>query len=234
MSHRNSLIAIGLVAVLVVGTAGPVAAHDWQTEVEQGDMVLGVNSAPETPIAGMETEFSGSITDTAAAEGEANRTDWGGVTNKQAEVHVNGPDGIHDHLSAHVPEDDSHFHFAYLFPEAGTYTITLVVQIDGTEYAFEFQREVEMLPARAEGETVEGIRENVTELQGQVDELQQQNDELRQQNAELQAQVEELSEEQSAHNAESAESGLVPAGAVPAILFGLLTAVGGFVAGRRR
>lgn len=199
MSHSNTLIVIAVVTMLILGGTGVATAHSWQTEVEQGDVVLGVNTAPEDPIAGMETEFSASITDNSADEGQENRTDWGGVTNKEVEVHINGPT-VHDHVTTHIPEDDSHFHFAYVFPEAGTYTITVVTTIDGDEYALEFEREVGMLPARAEGETVDNIDGNVAELQQQVDDLGEQVETLQQQNDDLKMQLEE-------HTQKEAETG---------------------------
>ncbi|WP_265111586.1 hypothetical protein [Halosolutus halophilus] len=169
MSHRKPLLAIGLVAVLLVGSISPVTAHSWQTEVEQGDLKLGVSSTPAEPIAGMETEFSGAITDT---EAEA------GVTGAEAEVHINGPGDVHDHVTVHVPDDDPHFHFAYTFPDEGTYTITVVTEIDGQEYAFEFQRDVGLIPAEATGERMDQIDEDVSELQQSIDELQKQNENL--------------------------------------------------------
>ncbi len=75
MSHRNQLLAIAIVTAVIIGATTAVTAHDWQNEVEQGEMVLGVSTSPGTPIAGLETEFSGSITDNAAEAGQANRTD---------------------------------------------------------------------------------------------------------------------------------------------------------------
>lgn len=162
MSHRKTLLAIGLVAMLLVGSVGPVAAHSWQTEVEQGDMKLGVSSTPEEPIAGMETEFSGAITDTAAEEG---------ITGAEAEVHINGPGDVHDHVTVHIPDDDPHFHFAYTFPDAGAYTMTVVTEIDGQECAFEFQRDVGLIPTEATGERMDQIDENVSELQQSIDDL---------------------------------------------------------------
>lgn len=229
MLHRKTLLVIGVVTMLVIGGSGLAAAHDWQTEVEQGDKVLGVNSAPEDPIAGMETEFSGSITDNAAAEGQDNRTSWGGVTNKELEVHINGPGEIHDHVTTHVPEDDSHFHFGYVFPEPGEYSITIVTTIDGEEYAFEFQRTVSLLPARAEGEMVENIGANVTALQEQVDELNGQVDELNGQIDELNGQVDEL----NAQDDETDDGSTPLTGLGLAIGLAGLAIVGGFFVGRR-
>ena len=233
MSYRNPLIVIAVVAMLVIGGTGVATAHDWQTEVEQGDMVIGVNTAPEEPIAGMETEFSASITDNAAEEGQANRTDWGGVTNNEVEVHINGPDGIHEHVTTHIPEDDSHFHFAYVFPEPGEYTITVVTTIDGDEYAFEFQRTVNMLPARAEGETVDNINESVTDLQQQVDGLNDQVNELQEQNEQLQTQLEESNQEATAESGSNDDSDTSLAGFGLTASVGIVAIAGGFLAGRR-
>jgi len=169
MSYRKPMLAVALAAALLVSSVAPAAAHSWQTEVEQGDMKLGVSSTPEKPIAGMETEFSGAISNTAAEEG---------VTGVEAEVHINGPGDVHDHVTVQIAEDDPHFHFAYTFPEAGNYTMTVVTEINGQEYAFEFQRDVGLIPAEATGEEINQINENVSELQQSVDDLQEQNDEL--------------------------------------------------------
>jgi PGF-CTERM protein len=215
MRHRSKLLVIGLMAVLVVGGTGLAAAHSWQTEVEQDDKVLGINSAPEDPVAGMETEFSGSITDNAAEEGQESRTDYGGVTNKSLEVHINGPGHVHDHVTAEVPEDDSHFGFSYVFPEPGNYTMTVVAMIDGEEYAFEFTREVGMIPTRAEGEVVENITQNtesidqqVQDLHTEIDDLNDKIDEIKNQNQQLSSQHDEAGDASSDDEEEQTSSGL--------------------------
>ena len=223
-SHRNLLVVIAVAAMLIIAGTGIASAHSWQTEVEQGDMTLGVSTTPEEPVAGMQTDFSASITDAAAEEGQANRTSYGGVTNKEVAVHVNGPDDIHDHFTAEIPEDDSHISATYMFPEAGQYTLTMVVPIDGEEYAFEFQRNVTMIPSRAEGEKVESITESVNELQQQNEELSSQVDELHEQNDQLQTQLEESNQDDSDES---------PIGAGLTVGIGLVAIAGGFVVGRR-
>lgn len=196
MSRSMALTAIIAVGILLVGAVGPVTAHDWQVTVSQGPMELGVSSTPETPVAGMSAEFSARIADDDI-EGDEDRLSWGGVTNRSVEVHIRGPDGIHDHVSAHIPEDDAHFHWSYVFPAEGTYTITLVTQIEGEEYAFEFQRNVTLLPAEATGEEMEHLSEDVHEVNenvqatnDKVESLQSQVNELNQQVETLQGQLE--------------------------------------------
>lgn len=174
MSHHKTLAALAIVGILLVGAAGPVAAHSWQTTVTQGQMELGISSSPETPVAGMVTEFSARISDSEAVEGQANRTSYGSVTNKTVEVHIRGPDGYHDHLETSIPEDDSHFGFSYLFPTDGNYSIAVVTTIDGEEYAFQFTRAVMLMPADAQGEKVEHLHDEVESLSSQVDELEAQ------------------------------------------------------------
>lgn len=240
MTHRKPLIAIGLAAVLLVAAVGPAAAHSWQTEVTTGDMDLGVSSTPETPIAGMETKFAGSITDNGTFEGEANRTDYGGVTNKDAEVHIKGPGHIHDHVGMEIPENDSHFHFDYIFPEPGTYTITVVTTIEGQEHAFEFEREVKAIPADARGETVDNIEENVSHMHEAVEDLQSQVESLEQQNQQLESQLGDHAEQSGAsvedqHDDENQESASKAAGPGFGIAVGLaaVTALVAFVVGKR-
>lgn len=236
MSHRNQLIVIAVVAMLVIGGTGLATAHSWQTEVEQGEMELGISSTPETPVAGMEAEFSGRIMDNGSIEGEDDRLSWGGVTNKSVEVHINGPGDTHDHVTTDVPEDDAHFQFGYRFPEAGTYTITVVTTIEGTEYAFEFQRDVRLLPARAEGETVENTNENVSELRNDVAEMQDQMNTIEQQNEDLKTEIQNLKEaqEQSGHDdgTQEATSSSAPGFGFMAVLLALVGGVA-FVVGRR-
>lgn len=169
MSSRHALGALVVTAMLLAGVAGTSTAHSWQTEVAVGDMELGVSSSPETPVAGLVTEFDARIKDTAATEGEANRTSSGSVLNKHVEVHVRGPDGYHDHTTASIPEDDAHFHFSYLFPTGGTYSIAVVTEIEGEEYAFEFARDVMLLPADAQGEDIDALSSDVSHVHEEVE-----------------------------------------------------------------
>lgn len=171
MSRITAVLLITLAIVVLVGTAGLVAGHSWQTTVTQGDMELGVNTNPVSPVAGLETEVSGSITDTDS-DGEApNRTEWGGVVDKEIEVHINGPNDIHDHTEVEIPEDDSHFHFAYQFPDEGLYTLTFETTIDGEEYAFEVEREVTLMPSEASGDEIASLQDDIDELQDSIEEL---------------------------------------------------------------
>lgn len=232
MSHGKPILAIGLVGILLIGGVAPAAAHDWQTTVTQGEMELGISSSPGTPVAGMQAEFSGRILDNGSVEGEENRLSWGGVTNKEVAVHINGPEGIHDHVTAEVPEDDAHFHFAYTFPEEGTYTITVVTTIEGDEYAFEFERDVRLLPARAEGETVQNTNENVTELRTQVDEMDSQMDTLEQQNAELKQELQDLKAAQSENDDDGSANASAPGFGLVAALVALVAGVA-YLAGKR-
>lgn len=242
MSHSKTILTVALVGMLLIGTVAPVAAHSWQTNVTQGEMELGISSTPETPVAGMEAEFSGRIMDNGSIEGEDERLSWGGVTNKTVEVHINGPGDVHDHVKTEVPEDDAHFQFGYRFPEAGTYTITVVTTIEGDEYAFEFQRDVRLLPARAEGETVDNINENVSdlsndvaEMQDKMDTIEQQNEELKQQNAELKTEIQDLkaAQEQSEQDGnQEASIANAPGFGFMAVLVFLVGGVA-FVIGRR-
>ena len=133
MSYRHLLGTLIVTAMLLTGLAGTATAHSWQTEVAVGQMELGVSSSPETPVAGMTTEFSARISDSEAVEGQANRTSYGSVTNKEVEVHIRGPNDYHDHLSTEIPEDDSHFGFSYLFPTGGEYSLAVVTTIGGEE-----------------------------------------------------------------------------------------------------
>lgn len=233
MPSRKPLIAVALTVILLVGGVGQVTAHDWQTTVTTGEMELGLSTTPEEPLAGMSTEFSARIKDTGSYEGEANRTSWGGVTNQAVEVHIKGPNGIHDHIATHIPEDGAHFHFAYTFPEAGTYTITVVTTIQGEEHAFQFQKEVGLLPAEATGEEVERIDENVSALRSEVDQLQSQVDTLQQQNRELKAELEELNESQAEAGTHEETSSGSDLGSGLAVAAGGIVAAGAFVAGRR-
>lgn len=238
---RNSIVVL-VVAVLVASMVAPVAAHGWQTEVKQGDFELGVSSTPEEPVAGMNTEFAARIADDTPADSE-NRLDWGGVTNTTVEVHINGPGDIHDHVKAEIPEDDAHFHFNYIFPEGGTYTITVVAELEGEEYAFEFQRDVMLLPAKATGEemeqlssdvetvnqNVESTNQNVQELQEEVETLQDQVDTLQGQIDTLQQQLEsdgEAAEQQDSEPINAPGFGVIAA---------LIAALGAaFLVGNRR
>lgn len=232
MTLATRLVVLALVAVLLVGAAGPAAAHGWQTTVTQGPMELGVSSSPETPVAGMETEFAARIADSDVAEGEANRLDWGGVVDTQVEVHIRGPDGYHDHVTATVPEDDAHFHFTYVFPEGGTYSIAVVTELEGEEYAFEFTKNVTLLPARATGAEMEHLSEDVHAVGEDVDTVKGDVSALKTQVADLQAQLDRMEQAQMDAEEESADVAQAPGfGATAAIA--ALVAVLAFAVGRR-
>lgn len=170
MSRITQLLAIALTGLLLVGTAGPALAHGWQTTVTVGDMELGVSSTPEDPIAGFETEFSARLSDETPGDAE-NRLDWGGVTNKTVEVHINGPGHVHDHTKATIPEDDAHFTWNYRFPTAGEYTMTVVAELEGEEYAFEFTRNVSLLPTEPRGAVTENHTDNVSAISENVEHM---------------------------------------------------------------
>lgn len=176
MARTTAALTVMIALVVLVGTAGIVAGHSWQTTVSQGDLELGVNTNPATPVAGLETEVSASLTDTASDGSAPDRTDWGGVTNKTVEVHINGPNDLHDHVETSIPEDDSHFHFSYQFPEAGQYTLTFETTVDGEDYAFQIQRNVTLMPSEATGEEMAALQDDVDELQSDIDELSNQVD----------------------------------------------------------
>lgn len=233
MAHSKTLAALAIVGILLVGVVGPAAAHGWQTTVTQGPMELGVSSSPETPVAGMETEFAARIADDDPA-GDEDRLDWGGVTNKEVEIHVRGPDEYHDHVTVEIPEDDAHFHWTYVFPTEGTYSIAVVTELEGEEYAFQFQKNVTLLPAEATGEEMEhlsedvhAVNENVEETNEKVDSLQTQVDELESQLDTLQSQL----EAQQSNNQDSTAQ--APGFTVTAALMALAALVA-FAVGRRR
>lgn len=171
MSRKSTILMIGLTIMVLAGTAGLVAGHSWQTSVSQGDMELGVNTNPAEPVAGLETEVSATITDTQSDGTAPDRTEYGGVTDKVVEVHINGPDGLHDHTEVEIPEDDSHFGFAYQFPKEGLYTLTFQTTIDGEEYAFEVEREVTLMPSDASGEEIASLQEDIDALQASIEDL---------------------------------------------------------------
>jgi hypothetical protein len=255
MVSRKPIVAIALVSVLLLGAVGPVAAHSWQTTVTQGPMELGVSSSPETPVAGMQAEFSARIAD-ENPEGDEDRLDWGGVTNRTVEVHIRGPDGYHDHVTAEIPEDDAHFHWTYMFPTEGNYSIAVVTEIEGQEYAFQFQRNVALLPAKATGEemehlsedvhavneNVESVGEDVEATNEKVESLQTQVDDLESQVESLQTQIEDVessshndeveNQESNSHEEENAAAALGPGFGVTAA-FMAVAAIVAFVAGRR-
>lgn len=191
---RNSTLAVLLaVGLVLVGGVGTATAHEWQTTVTQGPMELGISATPETPKAGMTTEFAGRIAD-SDYEGDANRTSWGGVVNAAVEVHIRGPDGYHDHVRTAIPEDGAHFHFSYVFPEPGNYSVAVVTQLEGQEYAFQFDVQVTLLPARADGERMDHLSEEVHAVNEKVDaieDLEAKVDTLQSQVETLQATVEE-------------------------------------------
>ncbi|MDH5020906.1 hypothetical protein [Halobacterium rubrum] len=216
---------------MLLAAVGPASAHGWQTTVEQGPMELGVSSSPATPVGGLQTEFSARIADNDAA-GDEDRLDWGGVTNQTVEVHIRGPNDFHDHVKTQIPEDDAHFEWTYMFPDEGTYTMAVVTELEGEEYAFEFQRNVSLIPTEAKGERVEhlseevhGVNENVDSVGEDVSSVQTQVDDLQTQVDELQTELEDTRE------AEASNSGFPGTGisaAVVAVTGGLA-----FVAGRR-
>jgi hypothetical protein len=228
MVSRKPIVAVALVSMLLIGAVGPVAAHSWQTTVTQGEMELGVSSSPETPVAGMQTDFSARIAD-ESPEGDENRTDFGSVTNRAVEVHIRGPDGYHDHVATEIPEDEAHFAWTYMFPTEGNYTMAVVTEIEGQEYAFEFQREVTLLPAEATGEEMEHMSEEMHGVSEDVGETNEKVDSLQTQVEELQTQLEEQNE--SDHEEESANN-QIPGMGIGAALSAAVGAVA-FVAGRR-
>jgi len=77
------------------------------------------------------------------------------VTNQTVEIHIRGPNEFHDHVKAQFPEDDAHFHWTYMFPDEGTYTMAVVTELEAEE-TFEYTFEVEGVydyyctPARAD------------------------------------------------------------------------------------
>lgn len=223
MVSNKPIVAIALATIILFGAVGPVAAHSWQTTVTQGPMELGVSSSPETPVAGMQTEFSGSISD-ENPDGDENRLDWGGVTNKSVEVHIRGPDGYHDHLETTIPEDDSHFHFTYMFPTDGNYSLALVTEIEDQEYAFEFHRNVTLLPADATGEELEHMSEEIHEMSEDVSDTNEKVDSL-------QAQLQEHETDGDDNESEST-SGELPDMGIGAAVAAVVGAIA-FVAGRR-
>lgn len=186
--------------MVLVGAVAPVAAHEWQTTVTQGPMELGISSSPETPVAGMVTEYSARIQDGEVEEGDPDRLSWGGVTNKTVEVHVNGPGGIHDHVTAEVPADDAHFHFTYLFPTDGSYSLSVVVELEGEEYAFQFQEDVMLLPASASGPEMANLSSSVESVRSDVDSVQGDVEAVESQVSDLQAQVDQLQQELGDHD----------------------------------
>jgi peptidoglycan hydrolase CwlO-like protein len=237
MATRKPILAIAIVVVMLISVVGPAAAHSWQTTVTQGPMELGVSSSPEGPVAGMQAEFSARIMD-EDIEGDDDRLSWGGVTNQSVEVHIRGPDGYHDHVTAEIPEEDAHFHFTYMFPTDGNYTIAVVTELEGEEYAFEFQRTVDLIPAEATGEEMEHMSEEVhhigedtsdtndqvKDVHSKVDSLQGQVDDLNSQVDSLESQLEEQDSTQSSNQ--------LPGMGIGAALAGLVGAVA-FIAGRR-
>jgi hypothetical protein len=238
MVSRKPIVALALIGVLLLAAVGPAAAHGWQTTVEQGPMELGVSSSPEAPVAGMQTEFSARIADNDPA-GDEDRLDWGGVTNQTVEIHIRGPNEFHDHVKAQIPEDDAHFQWTYMFPEEGTYTMAVVTELEGEEYAFEFQRNVSLIPSEAKGEKldhlseeVHGVNENVNSVDDGVGQVQENVDSLQTQVDSLQTQVEDLQTQlEENRQADASESGLPGAG-ISAVIVAVTGALA-FVAGRR-
>ncbi|WP_267643098.1 hypothetical protein [Haloarchaeobius amylolyticus] len=242
MSSKRSLLAIALASMLLLSGIGTVSAHSWQTTVTQGEMELGVSSSPEQPVAGMQAEFSARIMD-ANPEGDADRLDWGGVTNRTVEVHIRGPDGYHDHVKVEIPEDEAHFHWTYMFPEAGNYTIAVVTEIEGNEYAFEFQRTVQLLPAKATGEEVEHMSEELHTVKKGVDSTNSEVKDVNKKVDKLQTQVTELNEQidslekkldaqEEAKSQDDAANAQLPGMGVVAALTAL-AGIGAFALGRR-
>lgn len=236
MSHYKALAAIIAVGILLVGAVGPVTAHDWQDNVSVGPMELGVSSTPETPVAGMQAEFSARIAD-EDIDGDEDRLSWGGVTNRSVEIHIRGPDGLHDHVTANVPQDDAHFHWSYVFPAEGTYSLTVVTEIEGEEYAFEFQKNVTLLPAEATGEEMDHLSEDVHEVNENVEATNERVESLQAQVDDLESQVEALHSQIEAQESDSNDDGTAKAQApgltVTAALMAL-AAIVAFAVGRRR
>ncbi|WP_416840050.1 hypothetical protein [Haloferax sp. DFSO52] len=231
MRSKRQLLSVMLIGMLLLGGVGSVSAHSWQTTVTQGPMELGVSSSPEEPVAGMQAEFSARIKD-ANPEGDADRLDWGGVTNRTAEVHIRGPDGYHDHVKVEIPEDEAHLHWTYMFPEAGNYSIAVVTEIEGQEYAFQFQRNVTLLPAKATGEEIEHMSEEVHSVEKNVKQTNDKVDKLQSQVKQLNTQVDELQNQIEAQNEAEASNAQLPGmGVVTALL--AFVGVGAFVIGRR-
>lgn len=230
MSHRHLLGALIVSVMLVAGMTGTAAAHSWQTEVTVGQMELGISSSPETPVAGMTTEFSARIADSEAVEGQANRTSYGSVTNKHVEVHIRGPNDYHDHVATSIPEDDSHFSFSYLFPTGGEYSLAVVTTIDGEEYAFQFTRDVMLLPADAQGEQLDAVASDVSHVHEEVETTNERLDALSSQVDELESQLE--SHDQAASSGDNVASAQAPGFTVMAAIAALLAIVA-FAAGRR-
>lgn len=247
MSHEGTLTVLVVAGLVLLGGVGTVAAHDWQTTVTQGPMELGISSTPEAPKAGMQTEFSARIVD-SEYESDANRTSWGGVVNTAVEVHIRGPDGYHDHVQTHVPEDGAHFHFAYVFPEAGNYSIAIVTQLEGQEYAFQFQKQVTLLPTRSGGEELEhlstdvhAVNESVDRVESDVqttnqnvEDLNKDVEELNQKVDSLESQIERLQTSLDEHETAQADAGHPDIG-LYAVMLLVGAAVGGVaVVGTRR
>jgi hypothetical protein len=238
MASRKPILAIAAVGIMLLSVVGPAAAHGWQTNVQTGEMELGVSSTPEEPIAGFEAEFAARTMDNGSIEGEDNRLSWGGVTNKTVEVHIRGPDDYHDHVTAEIPEDDAHFHFKYRFPTEGMYSIAIVTQLEGQEHSFEFQRNVTLLPAEATGEEMDHMSEEVhhisedttntndqvADVHDKVDSLQTQVDDLNSQVDSMESKLDEQDSTQSSNQ--------LPGMGIGAALAGLVGAVA-FIAGRR-
>lgn len=169
----NRLLAAVLAGVLLVSMAPVATAHEWQTTASDGPMELGVSTSPEEPVAGMETDFSARIKDADPA-GDANRTSWGGVTNQTVEIHIRGPGGYHDHLEAGIPADEAHIHWSYMFPLNGTFEIAVHLETEGQEFQLSFERDVMLLPADAQGDTIDQMAEEIDDLSDQVDRLENQ------------------------------------------------------------
>lgn len=229
------MVAIAVVGIMLVGAAGPAVAHSWQTTVKQGPMELGVSSSPETPVAGMQAEFSARIADDDPA-GDADRLDWGGVTNQSVEVHIRGPDDYHDHVKAEIPEEEAHFHWTYVFPTDGTYSIAVVTELEGQEYAFQFQKNVTLMPAKATGEEmahlseeIHTMSEDVESTNEKVDSLQSEVEELNSQVSSLQSQLE--NQAASDHDDGTSQAQLPGFTALTALM--AVITVLAFVAGRR-
>lgn len=243
MARITKLLAIALTGALLLGTAGPALAHGWQTTVTMGDMELGVSSTPTEPIAGFETEFAARISDETPGDAE-NRLDWGGVTNKTVEVHINGPGHVHDHVKATIPEDDAHFHWNYRYPTEGEYTMTVVSELEGEEYAFEFTRNVSLLPTEPRGattenlsrdvsavnESVEHLGEDLHEANEKIDSLESKIDSLESEIGSLESTVQSL---ESGTNDDAQNAGLGGPGAAAAVGIVALAALVGVIAWSR-
>lgn len=168
---RNGLSSTARATLLFVCVLGlvavPVAAHNWQTTVTNGEYELGLNSNPRHPVAGIQTDFVARITDTNVEQGDDHRLN-GGVVNKTVTVMFTAPDGTMVHEEVHISADNPHFHFSHVFLQSGVYDITISVPIDGETVTFEVHREVSLLPTNPAGGQLAELNQHVADLQQRV------------------------------------------------------------------